>query len=96
MKPSQPYDPTAAVAHLRAVDGAVPRRAAVHQLVAQHVEAIEHRAQDPHRVERADGGLGLALARDLLAIMGGSISLDATSDHGSTFIVRMPLHDGRM
>lgn len=39
----------------------------------------------------AGTGLGLALSRELVAIMGGSITLHSAAGQGSTFTVRLPL-----
>ncbi|HEX5306195.1 MAG TPA: two-component regulator propeller domain-containing protein [Dyella sp.] len=43
----------------------------------------------PHR--RAGSGLGLAVCRELVTMMGGSIELESRLGEGSTFRVRLPL-----
>jgi len=59
----QPRQHGRPVAHLRAVDAALPGRPAVHQLVAQHVEPVEHDPQQDRRVEPRHRRGDLALAR---------------------------------
>lgn len=49
-----------------------------------------------HRVENARGrshegsGIGLALVNEIVKLHGGSIAVDSTPDHGTTFVVRIP------
>lgn len=43
----------------------------------------------------AGTGLGLALCRRLVTLMGGSIDVDSTPGQGSRFVVRVPLRDSR-
>lgn len=61
---------------------------------ADQQEAIFERFRqvDPFVTRRHAGtGLGLALSRELVAMMGGRISLNSTPGQGSTFTVHLPL-----
>ncbi|MGH7243444.1 MAG: ATP-binding protein [Phycisphaerales bacterium] len=50
-----------------------------------------YRAKDP-RVEKIVGtGLGLALAREVMRLHGGDVTVQSVPDRGSTFSIRMPL-----
>jgi len=47
---------------------------------------------DDHPSRRAEGaGLGLTVARQLAALMGGELLLRSTTEHGSTFVFTLPL-----
>lgn len=53
-----------AITHLGSVDAAVPSRAAMYQLIAENIEAIENKAENARRVtslkrlrKRASGGI---------------------------------------
>ena len=58
---------------------------ASHERLFQRFE----QADSPQR--RAGSGLGLAICRELVEMMGGSIELESSVGHGSTFHVRLPL-----
>jgi signal transduction histidine kinase len=46
---------------------------------------------DPARGRAAGGsGIGLTIARELLAANGGAISVERTGPHGTTFLIRLP------
>jgi len=52
----------------------------------------EFRQLDGSLTRRYDGlGLGLALAQELTAVLGGRIDAESAPDQGSTFVVRLPL-----
>jgi CheY-like chemotaxis protein len=62
--------------------------------VLPHV--FEAFAQGPQTLDRAQGGLGLglAIARGLVELHGGSISAHSRGPgHGSEFVVRLPAHE---
>jgi signal transduction histidine kinase len=46
---------------------------------------------DRERMEQQGAGLGLAIARDLIALHGGEISVDSQVGEGSTFTIRLPV-----
>lgn len=48
-----------------------------------------------HTEHVGGSGLGLHLARTFVERHGGSISADAVTPHGTRFVVRLPLHEGR-
>ena len=45
---------------------------------------------DPSRRANSGGGIGLTIARELLAANGGSIEVERTGPHGTTFLIRLP------
>ena len=47
--------------------------------------------QEDSPQRRSGSGLGLAICRELVEMMGGSITLQSQLGHGSTFTVRLPL-----
>ncbi len=48
---------------------------------------------DPSAVRRYPGtGIGLALAKELVSLMGGSIEVDSSLGRGSIFTLRLPVH----
>jgi signal transduction histidine kinase len=51
----------------------------------------QQRIFDPFFSTRRRDGLGLAVARELVAAAGGSIGVESAPGQGSTFIVRLPL-----
>jgi two-component system sensor histidine kinase SenX3 len=51
---------------------------------------------DPSRSRRTGGmGLGLAICREALALLGGSVRVLESSDSGTTFEVRLPGHSSK-
>jgi signal transduction histidine kinase len=60
---------------------------------AQHTTVFEKFVQvdgSDHRAHQGSG-LGLALVKELVTLMGGNITLDSTPSKGSTFTVLLPL-----
>ena len=55
---------------------------------ARIFNAFERGSADEHQVEGT--GLGLALAKSLTVLMGGTLSLESTVSEGSTFILELP------
>ena len=53
-------------------------------------------AQGPRAIDRQQGGLGLglALARSLTELHGGSLTFEAVTPHGSRFVMRLPRASG--
>ena len=59
---------------------------------AQKVFEKFYRAQDKRVASITGSGLGLALAREVMRLHGGDITLESQLDHGSTFSISVPLH----
>lgn len=51
-----------------------------------------YRAQDKRVAQVTGSGLGLALAREVVRLHGGDITLESQLDHGSTFTVTLPVN----
>jgi len=51
-----------------------------------------YRAENPYTRQVAGTGLGLAIAKTIIDQHQGKISVESQPGHGSTFIVRLPLH----
>jgi signal transduction histidine kinase len=63
---------------------------------ARRIIFDEFRQADGSNTRRFGGsGLGLTLARQLARIMGGDIDVDSTPGSGSTFIIELPVEQGR-
>jgi two-component system sensor histidine kinase BaeS len=45
---------------------------------------------DRSRGRRAGSGIGLTVARELVAANGGSVEVEATGPNGTTFLIRLP------
>lgn len=50
-----------------------------------------YRAEDKRVAQVTGSGLGLALAREVVRLHGGDITLDSQLDHGSTFTISLPV-----
>jgi len=50
-----------------------------------------YRSADPRVGQQTGTGLGLTLARDVVRLHGGDVEVRSELDHGSTFLVRLPL-----
>jgi signal transduction histidine kinase len=51
---------------------------------------------DPQTTARPRGlGLGLYIVREIVSAHGGTISVDSSGAHGTTFLIRLPRHRGR-
>lgn len=53
---------------------------------------FERFASSAVRTHKRGAGLGLAVAKALASLHGGTLELDGTVDEGATFICRLPLH----
>jgi PAS domain S-box-containing protein len=65
-----------------------------HGIPAEELERIFdkfHRIQDPMTMAVGGTGLGLYIARELAHAMGGEVEVSSTPEHGSSFVVRLPL-----
>ncbi|WP_141402467.1 hybrid sensor histidine kinase/response regulator transcription factor [Sediminicola luteus] len=51
-----------------------------------------YQVQDQRRKNTGGSGIGLALCKELVTIMGGDISVKSKLDHGSEFCFRLPIH----
>ena len=51
-----------------------------------------YRAGDSRVAEVTGSGLGLALAREVVRLHGGDITVDSQVDKGSTFTLTLPIH----
>ena len=59
---------------------------------AQHVFDKFYRAKDRRVAELTGTGLGLALAREVVRLHGGEITVQSELDKGSTFTLSIPIH----
>ncbi len=57
----------------------------------KHVFDKFYRAKDPRVVKITGTGLGLTLAREVVRLHGGDITVDSKLDKGSTFVLTLPI-----
>ncbi len=56
-----------------------------------HVFERFFRGDGPRTMQIPGSGLGLAIVKEILTLLGGDISVESRLDHGSKFVVRVPL-----
>ena len=61
------------------------------QVKDDYVASIPKGRDERYNLEMTGTGIGLALTKDLITLMGGSISLESTPGKGSTFSVLLPI-----
>lgn len=57
-----------------------------------HIFDRFYQADDTGTRQEAGSGIGLSLVKELVQLMGGSISVKSETDRGSSFYVRLPIH----
>jgi two-component system OmpR family sensor kinase len=56
-----------------------------------HIFTPFYRVDAARTTDRDEQGLGLTLAQQITALMGGTLELESSSDEGATFALRLPL-----
>lgn len=54
---------------------------------------VARRESEPHERPSTSLGLGLFIAREILAAHGGTIEVTSAEDTGTAFTVRLPAHN---